>query len=131
MYDHYELVMGLETHARIKSTTKMFCSCENSTRLDDEPNTLVCPVCMGFPGALPTLSEGVVDLATRAGLALGCTINTRSVFDRKSYFYPDLPLAYQISQLYYPIATAGQVRTFVDHELKEFTIERMHIEADA
>ncbi len=106
--------MGLETHVRIKSATKMFCSCANALELADEPNIRVCPVCMGMPGMLPVLSEGIVDRAVRAGSTLGMTINERSVFDRKSYFYPDLPQGFQITQLYTPICEHGQVTTLVD-----------------
>jgi aspartyl-tRNA(Asn)/glutamyl-tRNA(Gln) amidotransferase subunit B len=109
----FELVMGLETHVRVASKTKMFCSCQNALELADEPNTSVCSICMGFPGMLPTLSEGVVDKAIRSGLALGCTIMNQSIFDRKSYFYPDLPQGFQITQLYHPIALDGRVETYV------------------
>ena len=127
----YELVMGLETHVRVASTTKMFCRCRNAVALADEPNTDVCPVCMGFPGMLPVLSEEVVRRAVRAGTALGCTIHSVSRFDRKSYFYPDLPAGYQITQLYHPIAEHGQIRTFVGGEIRTFRINRMHLENDA
>jgi aspartyl-tRNA(Asn)/glutamyl-tRNA(Gln) amidotransferase subunit B len=127
----YEIVMGLETHVRIKSKTKMFCSCRNAVALAEEPNENVCPVCMGFPGSLPVVSDEVINLAVRAGLTLGCTINPTSRFDRKSYFYPDLPMGYQITQLFHPIAEHGSVRTFVGKELKTFHIHRMHIENDA
>lgn len=110
----YEIVMGLETHVRVKSNTKMFCSCQNAIELAPEPNTNVCPVCMGFPGMLPTLSAGVVDLAVRASHALRCDVQEYSEFDRKSYFYPDLPMGYQITQMYQPIAIGGEVRTLVE-----------------
>lgn len=105
MQSSYELVMGLETHVRVKSETKMFCSCKNALELSDEANVHVCDFCMGFPGALPVLSDAVASLGVRAGLAMKCTINQKSVFDRKSYFYPDLPAGFQITQLYHPIAT--------------------------
>lgn len=127
----YEIVMGLETHVRIKSETKMFCSCRNAVELADEPNVHVCPFCMGFPGALPVLNEKIIDLAVRAGIAMGCTVNESSVFDRKSYFYPDLPAGFQITQLYHPIVEHGLVRAMVGDEVKEFHIHRMHIETDA
>ncbi len=123
--------MGLETHVRIKSATKMFCSCANALELADEPNIRVCPVCMGMPGMLPVLSEGVVDRAVRAGSTLGMTINERSVFDRKSYFYPDLPQGFQITQLYTPICEHGQVTTLVDGVPQTFRVNRLHIETDA
>ena len=106
--------MGLETHVRIKSNTKMFCSCANALELASEPNINVCPVCMGFPGQLPTLSAGVVDLAVRASHAMRCEVMEESIFDRKSYFYPDLPMGYQITQLYHPVAMGGEVRTIID-----------------
>lgn len=130
-HDKYEIVMGLETHVRVKSQTKMFCTCKNATDLAPEPNIHVCPVCMGFPGQLPTLSEGVVDLAVRASHALSSNVQNVSEFDRKSYFYPDLPMAYQITQMYHPITMGGEVRTLVDGELKTFRIHHMHIENDA
>jgi len=129
--EKYEIVMGLETHVRVKSNTKMFCSCANAIELADEPNTNVCPVCMGFPGMLPTLSAGVVDLAVRASHALRSEVQELSEFDRKSYFYPDLPMGYQITQMYHPITIGGEVRTLVDGEEKTFRIHHMHIENDA
>lgn len=131
MHSQFEIVMGLETHVRIKSRTKLFCACENQIELADEPNIRVCPVCMGFPGALPVLSQGVVDLALQASHALRMEIHRVSRFDRKSYSYPDLPSGYQITQLYEPIATNGEVRAYVGDELKSFRVNRLHIEADA
>lgn len=131
IYDKYEIVMGLETHVRIKSNTKMFCSCANALELAPEPNINVCPICMGFPGMLPTLSAGVVDLAVRASHALCSKVQEYSEFDRKSYFYPDLPMGYQITQMYHPITVGGEVRTLVHGELKAFRIHHMHIENDA
>ena len=98
MSKEYEIIMGLETHIRIKSNTKMFCSCANALELAPEPNIHVCPVCMAFPGQLPVLSEWVVDLAVRASHALRSKVEEVSIFDRKSYFYPDLPMGYQITQ---------------------------------
>ncbi len=129
--EKYEIVMGLETHVRVKSNTKMFCSCANALELASEPNIHVCPVCMGFPGMLPTLSAGVVDLAVRASHAMRSAVQEVSIFDRKSYFYPDLPMGYQITQLYHPIAIGGEVRTYVWDEVKTFRIHHMHIENDA
>ncbi len=131
MENQYEIVMGLETHVRIKSETKMFCACRNAVELADEPNLHTCPYCMAFPGALPVLNERVIDLAVRAGQALRCTVNETSIFDRKSYFYPDNPSGFQITQLYHPIVQHGVVRAMVGDEVKSFKIERMHIEADA
>ena len=130
-YDKYEIVMGLETHIRVKSNTKMFCSCRNALELAPEPNINVCPVCMGFPGMLPTLSAGVIDLAVRASHAMRCDVQETSIFDRKSYFYPDLPMGYQITQLYQPIAMWGEVRALIEKEEKTFRIHHMHIENDA
>lgn len=129
--EKYEIVMGLETHVRVKSNTKMFCSCQNAIELADEPNINVCPVCMGFPGMLPTLSAWVVDLAVRASHALRSQVQEYSEFDRKSYFYPDLPMGYQITQMYHPIANGGQVRALVEWVEKTFRIHHMHIENDA
>lgn len=129
--DKYELIMGLETHVRIKSNTKMFCSCQNALELASEANINVCPVCMGFPGMLPTVSAGVIDLAVRASHALISTVQETSIFDRKSYFYPDLPMGYQITQLYEPIADGGEVRALIDGDLRTFRIHHMHIENDA
>lgn len=129
--EKYEIVMGLETHVRVKSNTKMFCSCANALELAPEPNINVCPVCMGFPGMLPTLSSGVIDLAVRAWHALRSEVQEVSVFDRKSYFYPDLPMGYQITQMYDPITIWGEVRTMVEWVEKTFRIHHMHIENDA
>ena len=122
----WETVIGLETHVELSTATKIFCSC--TTAFGGAPNTHCCPVCTGMPGALPVLNEKVLEFAVKAGLALGCTITRRSRFDRKNYFYPDLPKAYQISQLYLPIARNGAVdigggRTIGIHEL--------HMEEDA
>lgn len=129
--EKYEIVMGLETHVRIRSNTKMFCSCPNALELASEPNIHVCGVCMGFPGMLPTVSAWVIDLAVRAGHALRSEVREVSIFDRKSYFYPDLPMGYQITQLYEPIAMGGEVRTMVEGMDRTFRIHHMHIENDA
>ena len=131
MSSEYEIIMWLETHVRVKSNTKMFCSCANAIELAPEPNMNVCPICMGFPGMLPTLSEGVIDLAVRASHAMRSQVMKESIFDRKSYFYPDLPMGYQITQLYHPIAIWGEVRAFIDDKVKIFRIHHMHIENDA
>ena len=131
MSQKYEIVMGLETHVRVKSQTKMWCSCKNAIALESEPNVNICPVCTGMPGMLPVLNAEIVNLGVVAGLALGCRINLVSRFDRKSYFYPDLPMGYQITQLYHPIAEHGKVRTYVNGTLKEFWVTRMHLENDA
>ena len=92
----YEMVIGLETHVELRTKSKVFCACKNA--FGAEPNTHVCPVCMGLPGALPVFNAQVLRYAAMAGMALGCHVHHRSRFDRKNYFYPDLPKAYQISQ---------------------------------
>lgn len=127
----YEKVIGLEIHMRIKSETKMFCSCKNALALAPEANMHVCPICMGFPGMLPTLNKQVVKLGLIAGMAMGCSVNKWSQFDRKTYFYPDSPLSYQITQLYHPIVGEWSVKTLVNGEERTFGIHHMHLEADA
>src|SRR6188768_3480495 len=101
----FEPVIGLEVHVQLRTATKIFCSCRN--RFGDAPNTNVCPVCLGLPGALPVLTREAVSLAVRAALATQCTVQDTSVFARKNYFYPDLPKGYQISQYERPLATEG------------------------
>lgn len=127
----YEIVIWLEIHVRVKSTTKMFCSCKNAVALAPEPNINVCPVCMGFPGMLPALNENVVKLWLKWWLMMWCEVNKVSRFDRKTYFYPDSPNAFQITQLYEPIVGAGIVKTIVNGEIREFGIHHMHLENDA
>ena len=121
----------LEIHVRVKSETKLFCSCKNAVELANEPNINVCPICMWFPWMLPTLNEEVVKLWLLWGMAMQCEVNKISRFDRKSYFYPDLPSAYQITQMYEPIVGRGKVKTIVNGEEKEFSIHHMHLENDA
>lgn len=101
----YETVIGLEIHAELATKTKIFCGC--TTSFGGEENTHCCPGCLGLPGTLPVLNQKVVEYAVKAGLATNCTINRFSRFDRKNYFYPDLPKAYQVSQYYYPCAKRG------------------------
>jgi aspartyl-tRNA(Asn)/glutamyl-tRNA(Gln) amidotransferase subunit B len=103
----YEAVIGLEVHAQLKTATKIFCAC--STSFGAPPNSNTCPVCLGMPGALPVLNTKVVEYAAMASLATGCTVNLRSVWARKNYFYPDLPKGYQISQYEEPLAEHGRV----------------------
>src|SRR5713101_3510661 len=113
---HFEPVIGLEIHAQLLTASKIFCSC--SATFGAPPNTHVCPVCLGLPGALPVLNRSAVDHAIRAALALDCTIHETSIFARKNYFYPDLPKGYQISQYELPIATAGVVELQSRGELR-------------
>ena len=127
----YETVIWLEIHVRVWSKTKFFCGCKNAIELESEPNVNVCPICMWFPGALPVTNAEVVRLWVIAWLAMKCTINPQSRFDRKSYFYPDLPTGFQITQLYEPIVEKGIVKVLVNEEEKEFHIHHMHLENDA
>lgn len=129
MYSNYETVIGLEVHAELNTESKIYCSCKNAFGL--EVNTQVCPICMGMPGTLPTLNEKVVESAIKMGHALGCEINSVCKQDRKNYFYPDLPKAYQISQAEVPLCGNGHLDIMVDGEIKTIGIERIHIEEDA
>ena len=125
----YELCAGLEVHIELKTKTKVFCSCK--TDFGAEPNTQVCPVCLGHPGTLPTLNEKAVEYAIKAGLCLNCNISPISGFDRKNYFYPDLPKAYQISQFDVPICTGGFLSVETENGEKKIGITRIHMEEDA
>ena len=125
----WETVIGLETHVQVRTLSKMFCGC--SAAFGAPPNTNVCPVCLGLPGALPVPNEQALKLAVRAALGLGCTVHPRSVFARKNYFYPDLPKGYQISQFEQPLATAGSLSYLSDRGVGTATIQRLHVEEDA
>src|SRR5215212_5999136 len=125
----FEAVIGLEIHAQLLTASKIFCGC--SAAFGAEPNTHICPVCIGLPGALPVLNRVAVEYAIRAGLALGCAIQHTSIFARKNYFYPDLPKGYQISQYEQPLATGGEVGFTSGGEPRRVGITRVHLEEDA
>ena len=126
----FEPVIGLEVHVHLLTATKIFCSC--STKFGDPPNTNVCPVCLGMPGALPVLNKKVVEFATLASMALNCRINETSIFARKNYFYPDLPKGYQISQYDKPLAEFGFIEVPTEGgKRKKIGITRVHLEEDA
>ena len=126
--EDYELVVGVEVHAELSTKTKIFCSCP--TTFGAAPNTQTCPICMAMPGTLPVLNEKVVEYAVKAGLATNCTISQDSKNDRKNYFYPDLPKAYQISQYDKPLCKEGFVEIDTKEGKKTIGIERIHIEED-
>jgi len=125
----YEAVIGLEVHAQLKTESKIFCGC--STRFGAEPNSQSCPVCLGLPGVLPVLNKKALEYAIRAAIALNCEVATYSKFDRKNYFYPDLPKDYQISQYDKPLAGGGRIDIISDGRLKRIGITRVHLEEDA
>lgn len=125
----YETVIGLEVHVELATKTKIFCGC--TTQFGGEPNTHCCPVCTGMPGTLPVLNGKVVEYAIAAGLAMNCEINQNCKFDRKNYFYPDLPKAYQVSQLYLPICHDGGIEIETSSGKKVVGIHEIHMEEDA
>ena len=127
--DNYEVIIGLEVHAELSTKTKIFCSCP--TKFGAAPNTQTCPICMGMPGTLPVLNEKVVEYAVKAGLATNCEISRNSKNDRKNYFYPDLPKAYQISQYDKPLCEHGYVEINTKEGKKKIRLTRIHIEEDA
>ena len=125
----YIPVIGLEIHAELLTQSKVFCTC--GAQFGGSPNSRCCPVCTGMPGTLPVINQTAVEYAVKAGMALGCDISKFSVFDRKNYFYPDLPKAYQISQLYYPLCLEGKVAIDTPNGQKYIRINHIHLEEDA
>ena len=127
---NYELVIGLETHVELSTESKIFCSCGGHSAAN-EPNDCVCPACSGMPGMLPVMNKRVVELAVTAGLMLNCNINRYTTFDKKNYYYPDLPCAYQITQLNHPICTDGCVTVKTSGGARDIRIKQIHMEEDA
>ncbi|MGD9872741.1 MAG: Asp-tRNA(Asn)/Glu-tRNA(Gln) amidotransferase subunit GatB [Kiritimatiellia bacterium] len=125
---NYKVTIGLETHVQLKTQSKIFCGCRKD--FGDEPNTHVCPVCLGYPGAMPVLNEEAVRLTVMTGLMIGCKINTYSKFDRKSYFYPDMPKNYQISQYDQPLCLGGSVDIVTEAGKRSIDVTRIHLEED-
>src|SRR5258707_188040 len=127
----YEPIIGLEVHAELETQSKMFCGCAVVDSTTAEPNTVVCPVCLGMPGVLPVINRRAVEFAIRVGLALNCEITTTNQFARKSYFYPDLPKSYQISQYELPLAINGWLEIDLsDGSTKRIRVRRVHLEED-
>ena len=122
----YGVTIGMEVHAELKTASKMFCACKNGLGLENEPNVHICPVCTGQPGTLPVPNRQAIEMVQRVGLALGCTIRSHAKFDRKNYFYPDIPKGYQISQYDEPFCEHGSIMIHG----KSFGITRIHLEED-
>ena len=122
--EDYELVIGIEVHAELSTKTKIFCSCP--TTFGAAPNTQTCPICMAMPGTLPVLNKKVVEYAVKAGLATNCTISQDSKNDRKNYFYPDLPKAYQISQFDKPLCEHGNIEIDIENGKKPMDIPKTY-----
>ncbi len=127
---NYELVIGLETHVELSTESKIFCSCGGHSAAN-EPNDCVCPACSGMPGMLPVMNKRVIELAVTAGLMLNCEISRYTTFDKKNYYYPDLPCAYQITQLNHPICTNGCVTLKTSAGARDIRIKQIHMEEDA
>ena len=127
--NNYEVVIGLEVHSQLLTKSKMFCGCASAYQYND-PNTLVCEVCMGMPGVLPVINKKAVELVIATGLALDCSISENTQFDRKNYPYPDLMKGYQISQYIWPIAESGHLQIDENGESKTIGITRVHLEED-
>src|SRR5688572_13229220 len=125
--DKYEVIIGIECHVQLATRSKLFCSCDNDSR-DAEPNTHICPLCLGLPGTLPVLNKRAVELAIRTSLALNGEIAKRTKFDRKNYFYSDLPKGYQITQFDQPIVGKGKVSFPVGEKMVTIGITRAHLE---
>ena len=125
----YETIIGLEVHVQLKTASKMFCSC--STSFGSEPNSQVCPICLGLPGVLPVINQKAVEYAIRIGCATNCKISPYTIFARKNYFYPDLPKGYQISQFEHPVCEDGYIEILIHKERKRIGITRIHLEEDA
>ena len=126
----YNVTIGMEVHAELKTNSKMFCACKNGLGLEKEPNVHICPVCTAQPGSLPVPNRKAIEAVQRVGLALGCTLRLRSKFDRKNYFYHDIPKGYQISQYDEPFCEKGEMEIQDQKETKKFRITRIHLEED-